>query len=279
MNENNSGQVTRRIFSILEAFTIEEPALSALELSRRLELPRSTVHRLLATLLEEGYIDQDPDTLKYHLGLKLLRLSHIVMNQLKLEQTAYPLMQQLASQTNANTYLGVLDQKEGVILYLTAVSSLLPITVVGVRAPIHSTALGKAVSAYLSERWLEKILSVAGMEAITPRTITNRAQLKAHLAEVRRRGYAIDEEESLPGMCCLAAPVQHHAGNVVSAVSVSAPTYIFTQERRPEIARMVCACANAISRALGCPENLLISYSGDLPSRTLSVGREEVTSG
>src|SRR4029079_4765206 len=140
------------------------------------------VHRLLATLIEEGYIDQDPDTLKYRLGLKLLRLSHIVMNQLKIEQTASPLMQQLAAQTGANSYLGVLDHKEGVILYLTAVSSFLPVTVAGLRAPLHSTALGKALSAYLSEALLDKVLSLKGMEALTPHTIMDRTQLKAHLA-------------------------------------------------------------------------------------------------
>lgn len=261
MSENNSGQVARRIFSILEAFSVEEPELSALELSRRLEIPRSTVHRLLSTLIQEGYIDQDPNTLKYRLGLKLLRLSHVVSNQLKLEQTANPFMRELSGKLNANSYLGVLDHTEGTVIYLSAVGPSIPIASIGLRAPVHSTALGKALIAYLPQTLLDRLPMLLRMPASTPHTITDAARLKEHLAITRRRGYATDEEESIIGVHCVAAPVQHYSGNVVAAISVSAPSYHFTRARIPEIARYVCECTNAVSRALGCPEEMLIRWA------------------
>jgi DNA-binding IclR family transcriptional regulator len=262
---DNSIQVLNRALRLLESFSAVQPEQSFTELHLKLGLPKATVHRLLATLSNEGYVVQDPNSQKYYLSHKVLHLASAAAGRFRLDQIADPMLRQLAAETGGDAHLAVLDKEEGIVVYLETVSPVLPLTTVGTRAHVHSSALGKVLMAYQPEAQIEAILHRVEMPAFTPRTIVDPLAFKAHLEIVRQAGYAIDDEEQKLGWSCFAAPIQDHRGSVVAAISVSGPAYHFSSERLPQLAWQVCATTNSVSRALGCAEDRLIRYAGETP--------------
>lgn len=254
-------QVIRRTLRLLECFSAEEPSLTLTQLCRKLELPKSTVHRLLAGLLEEGYLVLDPDTLKYHVSLKVLHLARAAVSQLSIEEAADLCLHQIVAASGGTANLAILHKAEGMVLYLKTISPNLPLSNVGRLGHVHSTALGKVFAAFLPEPMVDQILVQHGMPASTPQTITDASDFKTHLRRVRQRGYAVDDQEANPGFFCIGAPVQDHTGQVVAAISTTVPAYSLTGERLEELANLVCDKANSISRGLGCPEPQIIRFT------------------
>lgn len=265
---DNGMQVVRRVLRLLECFTPEKPELSLTDLYRLLNLPKSTVHRLLSFLLQEGYVILNPDTLKYHISLKVLRLANAAVSQLEIEQAADVYLRELVLETGGNANLAILHKADGMVLYLKTISPDMMLSNIGRRSHIHSTALGKVLAAFEPERVVDRIIRTLGMPAFTPHTITDPNVFKEHLALVRQCGYAVDDQEAHPGWFCVAAPIQDVSGNVVAAISTAGPLFHYTHEKIPKIAFTVCEKANRISRMLGCSEDKLIRYCGDIPAIT-----------
>lgn len=240
-----------KAIKILELFSAAEPRLSLAEISRRLKMPKSTAHNLLATLHAEGFIERVDGEL-YALGAKPLALTQHMRVSVELRDPAAPVLRQLADASRESVYLTV---REGdAALYIYAVESphrLLARTAVGERAMLHCTSVGKAMLAWLSEEEVAAIVARTGLPAYTATTITNAAALAAELAATRARGYSRDAGEHEEGTFCLGAPILDARGTPFAACSVSGPDPAILGERQPKLAAAVVAAAQSISRLMG----------------------------
>ena len=250
----SGAQVVDRVIDILEAFEWLGPQLGVSEISRALNLKKATTHRLLASLRRREIVAQDPITRRYHLGMRLWQLGMLALNQVDWIDRARPYLRQLRDETGETTHLAILD--DGQVLYIDKVESehsLRMPSQVGRRLPAHCTGVGKALLAHLSSAELASVIEQRGLAEFTPRTITERHTLVSELAEVRDRGYAVDDEEIEPGLRCIAAAVRGHGGEVVGAISIAGPS---SRLHRDDVARhadRVVSAARQISQALGAP--------------------------
>lgn len=231
---------------------MEEPDLTATEIARRLKLNVTTIHRILGQLDSLGYVQKDPRTKEYRLGLKCLELGGAVLNQMDLPEIARPHLHALAKQTGETVHLMIPDQGQGV--YVAKVESRRNIKMVsriGRRSYLHCTALGKAILAYTPEEEVDRIIERHGLPRFTSKTLTNSMLLKGELIQVRQQGYAVDDEEEEVGVRCVGAPIFDHRGVVAGAVSVAGLVLHISWERIEELAPKVKAAAHAISTELG----------------------------
>lgn len=238
---------------ILESLAEEgQPSLTLTELSRRLHLHVSTVHRLMVNLLRQGFVEQNPAAGGYQLGYRVLRMGLKVLDRLDYRRVAQPLLRDLNQQTQETVHLAILQ--DDCAISIEKFGSLQPVGLdarLGGQMPLHCTGVGKTLLAYQSEETLARLSKSPGFERFTPRTLTTLPQLKKELERVRERGYAVDYEEAVEGLRCVAGPVFDHAGRVVAAFSVAGPASRLTSERIPDIARLVCETSREISYRLG----------------------------
>jgi DNA-binding IclR family transcriptional regulator len=241
-----------RALQILERVSLAKNGIGVTELATDLKMYKSTIHRVLTTLANLGYIQQDPETERYRLGYKLLEISSRLLNSLDLRREAMPFLQQLADLTNEVVHLVVLNK--GQVVYIEKVEGSETIRMhsrVGNLAPVHCTGVGKAILAYLPEEQVREIIRLYGLKPHTPNTLSTLEDLLADLKLIRDRGYALDLEENEMGITCVAAPIFDHSGAVVAAISVSAPTIRMQKERLEQLAKVVPEVGFKISSRLG----------------------------
>lgn len=241
-----------RAIQILEVLGNNPSGMGVSELSRVVNLPKSTVHRILDTLLQKGYVEKNSEKEKYKLGLKIVELSNKILANMELRSEARPYLEELMNYVNEVVHLCVL--RDGEMVYIDKVECPNPIRMysqIGRRIPVHCTAVGKATLAFLPKDEVIKILEMKGMPRKTQNTITDLQQLLNHLEEVRRLGYAVDDIEHEEGIRCVAAPIFDGTGQVVAAISVAGPDFRITIERIPELADKVRKVAQKISQRLG----------------------------
>jgi IclR family acetate operon transcriptional repressor len=237
---------------ILDVLASENDGLGVTEISRRVSADKSVVHRTLSLLMLHDYVEQDPISRKYVLGFKVMELAGKRLRSIDLFSVAKPVLKDVVRQTGEIAVLAVLigdvlaylDKEEGP--QAVHISSGL-----GQPIPLHSTASGKAILAHVPEEELFRLFREKGLPAITEKTITNFLDFKAHLGEVRAQGYAIDDEETYPGIRCVAAPIRNHRGLVVASLSISGPTHRITEANVTVYADMTFAAASRISAKLG----------------------------
>jgi IclR family acetate operon transcriptional repressor len=245
--------------SLLKALAIleflaegDQSGYTLTQLSRGLRLHVSTVHRLLVNLLRQGFVEQDGATGSYQLSFQVLRMGLKVLARLDFRRVAEPLLRQLNRQTQETVQLAILRGDK--VVPIEKFGSLQPVGLdapLGGILPLHSTGVGKAILAYQEDEFLKRLAVSPGLERYTPHTITMIAQLKKELAKVREEGYSIDNEETVEGLRCVAAPVFDHSGNVVASFSVAGPATRLVPARLPAIARWVRETSRQISFRLG----------------------------
>jgi len=221
---NNQVGAVRKALEILCQFDAARPALTVSDLSRSLKIPKSTVHNLLRTLEHLDFLKQDPSDRSYRLGPRVFELGLVYSNRTSLTSVAYPHMQKLAEATNETVKVGV--SSSGDVVIVAAIESRFELHTrgdEGVRAPLHSTGLGKAILSTLDNRAVREAVAPRGLPAITPHTITDLDILLAELEKTRKRQYALDIEENEQGVVCAAAPIANPAHGITAALSVSAP--------------------------------------------------------
>lgn len=241
-----------RGLEILEFLMKSGREVSSSEFAEHLGVDRSTAYRLVSTLAERGFVEQDSETKKYVLGPKLLQLSGALLKRLEVRQRAKPFLRELSLRTGESSHLtGVTSSG---VVYIDTEASQARIAVrtdIGMEAPIHCTATGKSVAAYLPEDELDELIRLRGLHAYTPRTITSVGMLKAHLAMVAERGYAVDDEEFDLGIRCVAAPIRSFRNEVVGSIGISGSIVTMTLEKIGEVSPIVVETAERISRNLG----------------------------
>jgi len=238
--------------SILETLGTAQP-MSLTELSKKLGLGKSSVYRLLVTLVLRGYIEKDPSSDRYQLTYRLFAVGSRAAEQLGLREIAQPIMDRLASQTGETVNLGVLDGFRTVSIHLVESAHPLRIhmRIGGVSA--HATSTGKILLAALPPEELARRLAGHRLASLTSRTIKNRSALQAELRRVHQQGYAVDDEECSEGLRCVGAPIYDHRGAVVAALSVVAPCHRLPRSALVATIEMVQGAAREISRRLGVP--------------------------
>jgi len=246
-------QSVRRAISALEAIS-DAGELGVSELGRRLEVHKATASRLVATLAERGLLERDPLTERYRLGFGLIRLAGAAMAGLDIVRVAHPLLEELAERTHETVNLGVLATDSVVYIdQVTGTRSIVAVSWVGRRTPLHCSSNGKVLLAHMDPVAREAAID-GHLEAMTPRTITDPAALAKQLDEVARRGYAQTVEELEEGLNAVAAPIRQADGEVAAALSVSGPAFRMRPMDLPRIARTVMDAADGISRRLGYVE-------------------------
>ena len=255
MTQGNMVQSVERAMKILEALEGEADGLGVTELSRRIKLHKSTVHRLLSTLLSLGYVEQNNENEKYRLGMKLLYLGSAILERMDLRHEAYIFLKELSRDVNEAVHLVIPDGHSA--LYVDKINGNKTIRMhsqIGRRVPMHASAVGKCMLAYADEDFVEEVFQT-GLRKYTQNTITDPEKLREHLQQVRGQGYAVDDEENEGGIRCVGAPIFNYTGKVIGAVSVSGPTVTVLPERIEEIAEKLRACAYKISERMGWKPN------------------------
>jgi DNA-binding IclR family transcriptional regulator len=242
----NPVSTTRKSIRILEALKASGGA-GTTELATTLGMSKSTVHSHLSTLESEGFLIRDDDG-TYRLGLRFLDFGGYTRNGMQLFKRAEPEINRMAERTGELANLMIEENGWGFYLYRSKGDQAVDLnTYAGLRTHLHVTALGKAILAHLPRDRVEEIVDSHGLPKETADTVTSRDALFEQLADVRERGYAVDDEETLEGVRCVAAPVKASDGRVLGSISVSAPTSRMQGERfTDEIPDLVRSAANVI---------------------------------
>jgi DNA-binding IclR family transcriptional regulator len=239
-----------KVMRVLGTFSRTSRALSLAEICQRTGYPKSTTHRLLASMREAGLLDQDKNRDRYRLGLKLYELGNTVLANMDLHREARPYVEALGRLTDQIVHLAVFDGRHAVVIgksesQIDATSSAFLES-----APAHCTSVGKAILAFQDDDVLDTFLA-DGLARFTDTTITNPLALKEELALTRSRGYSVDQAEHQPGLHCVGAPIRDLSGRVFAAISVSGPAWKMPLSDVGRVAKIVIHHADAVSRALG----------------------------
>jgi DNA-binding IclR family transcriptional regulator len=250
-NEERSGlRSVARAMDALELIA-ENGELGVSELGRRLDVHKATASRLIATLAEPGLVERDPTSGKFRLGFGLIRLAGAAMAGLDLVRTAHPILEELADRIRETVNLGVLSGDS--VVYVDQVAgarSIVAISWVGRRTPLHCTSNGKVLLAHMDAKERDRYFA-RPLERATEHSVVDRAELEEQLRHVVRRGHAQTLEELEEGLNAVAAPVRQADGKVIAALGVSGPAFRMHAMDLPRIARITIDAAIGISRRLG----------------------------
>ncbi|MDK1473940.1 IclR family transcriptional regulator [Streptomyces sp. 549] len=245
-----------RALDILELFLEGDGTRSAPEITRCLQLPRTTVHELVTTLTARSYLAPEPGSPgRYRLGVRTYQLGSRYAEQLDLAREGHQVARSVADTCGETVHVAVLEHAD--VLYVAKVDSTHAVRMVsaaGRRLPAHCTAVGKMLLASLPPQELDARLPGPDgppLTALTAHSLTSPEELREALAEAARRGIAVEERESNPDVSCVAAPVRDATGEVVAALSVSVPTVRWTAQRRKELEDLVVRGAGELSERLG----------------------------
>ncbi len=240
-------RAVERAMAILSAFDGQHTTLGVSEIAQTTGLHKATAHRILMTLYYGGFLERTPDGERFRPGLRLVELGLAALRGLDFRRAAFPYMQQLMERFQENCTLSIFDR--GQMLYVEVVHCERSLTIaarVGRHLPVHCTASGKALLAFLPPETVEPLLNEP-LAAFTENTITSPDCLREELKAIRQRGYAIADEEFEAGIWAISAPIRTVDGRVIAAMSIAFPTNRLKRERIPEIVLALTEAANAVS--------------------------------
>jgi DNA-binding IclR family transcriptional regulator len=238
------------IFSILGGSQGEEYGIT--EIATRMNLNKSTVYGLINTLVSRGYVEQNKETKRYRLGIKLFEMGSLVQRRMDVRAEARPYCQELSEKYQSTVHLAAFYDYE--IVYIDKVDSpdaVVQYSQIGRRAPMYCTGVGKAILANLSLEEREIFFQTIPLRSFTAHTIIDQEELDRELAHIRACGYAVDNEEIQPGLRCVAAPIFDYQSHPTAAISVSKHLNSLTIDMQILIARDIVGIARQISYRLG----------------------------
>ncbi|ELZ96281.1 MULTISPECIES: HTH-type transcriptional regulator XacR [Haloferax] len=245
MDAKHPVRTTEKTLALVEEL-MEKGPCGVTELASDLQMGKSAVHNHLTTLQKHGYVLKDGDD--YRVGLKFLEVGGHSRKSMEVYQIAEPEVKSLAADTGELANLLVEEQGMGVYLMRAKGDDAVDLdTYAGLRTNLHTTALGKAILANLPESRVDEIIERHGLEQKTPKSIGTRQELFEVLEAVRERGYAIDDGERLEGLRCIAAPIKSSSGEVLGAISVSAPaSRVSDEDLHGALPERVLSAANVV---------------------------------
>ena len=255
---SKTNQSVEKVLQIIEVMADSKGPLRLQDIAQRTEIPAATALRLVNTLVEKGYAFQDQNTLRYGLTLQLARIGSQIRGQISLRDCARPIMEQLAAHCREACCLAVEENAQ--VVYIELVDGpdniLRIMQYIGKRAPMYCTGIGKLLLLNKSEQEIRQLLERTGMKRYTDNTLTTPEALLRELEQVRRQGWAMDNEECELGARCVAASVRDYTGRIIGGISISGPTTRLTMESLSETAQAVKRAGDQISRQMGWqPQN------------------------
>jgi len=252
-----SVQTLDRAFDILELLSRERHGLTLTEISNRVGLNKSTVHRILASLRERGYVEKYEDGKTYRLGLEFIELSSLYLNSLELKTEAQPILNRLSRQTDQTAFMAIMQDRD--VVYIDKIEtfhSLRRYKIIGQRRPLHTTSLGKALLSGLSDLEISRLYDGHEFERLTENTIDNLPALLKEVELTRKRGWAFDDHENEVGTICVGAPVYDYRNMVIAAVSIAWEADAHPGVDVKQLAGAVVEAAQEISRRMGYRWNI-----------------------
>ncbi len=244
-------QSVDRAVSVLEILAQRGEA-GVSEVAAEIDVHKSTAFRLLGALEARGLVEQSSERGKYRLGFGIVRLAGAVTGRIDIAEQGRPICERLAAELEETVNIAVLESHYAINLcQVRGPGAVTAHNWVGQLTPLHATSSGKLLLAQLPAKRRNALLKEAGLEKLTPHTLTSKARLEKSLDEARERGYAISVEEFELGLHAMAAPIHGRDGDVAAAVSASGPAYRFTVERMREVAPVLLKGAQEISHRLG----------------------------
>ncbi len=250
MGKTKNIQSLERAFAILELFEETNKKMSVKEISLALGLSKSTVFGLINTLSNLGYLMQDSETLKYSLGYKILALGSAVSSNDILANVADKCLQAVSDKFQETTLCVI--EENGYVVYIgknESSSSIVLKTKIGTKKELYCTGVGKCYLAFMPGEKAEKILA-RGLESKTENTITDMDKMRMELNEIRKKGYAVDNEEYEIGISCVAVPVFNKSGDIISAISLTGPVFRIKKLDLDVVAASLKEAADNISKNL-----------------------------
>ncbi|MEQ1473423.1 MAG: IclR family transcriptional regulator [Candidatus Acidiferrum sp.] len=245
----------QRGLDLLKLFAGAENGLSPSVVTKLSHLPVSTVHRFLTNLQASGFLSSD-NTGVYHLGIACITLGHAARGKLDVRRASLPYLQELNRQTRETVHLTVRNALSAV--YVEKLDSLEPLRIhsrIGASVPLHCTAVGKILLAYLPAAEQAAVLNELVLRRFTENTVSNLQELQTQLSRVRRDGFACDLEEHESHIRCVAAPIWDHTGAVNASLSITGPAVRMATARIKQIASLISAAGKKISVELGYIES------------------------
>jgi DNA-binding IclR family transcriptional regulator len=242
-------QSVDKALAILKEFSASEPQLGVSELGRRLGMTKSTVHRLVGSLVKSGLAKQDPNNRQYMLAWETAQLGYTAIYSVPLLRTAFPYLHYLAQQAQETVYMAMRKGDEAYPVLHVLSPTLREQLGWYRRIPLHSTSTGKVLLAYAEDSVMRRVLA-KGLPAATEHTITDPVQLRQELGRVREQGFATGFEEEQYGVNGIAVPVRDPDGSVVAAVSVAGPAYSLTHDKANGALEQLRAIAGEIAQKL-----------------------------
>ena len=245
-------QSVDRTLTLLEVLSDYSDGLGITEISDLVGLHKSTVHRLLSTLIYKGYVVQDEESSKYKITFKLFELGSKKVHKLDLLKISRPYTKMLMESVNEVVHLIIREETD--IVYIDKVEANNTISMasrIGKRNPLYCTATGKAILAFLPEDEVLKVWNSSKIVKLTKNTNIDFILFKKELQEVKKNGYAIDDEENEMGVKCVGAPIFNMSGDVVAAISVTGPVTRITNDKIDFISKEVIKTTNLISKEMG----------------------------
>lgn len=252
MKEQNV-QILDRVMDIIELLSTSTQGMGVTEIGNKLKLHKSTVHRLINSLARRGYIEKDPKTSLYKIGLKFVEISSLHLHQLELKTEATPFMHRLAEVTKQVSHLAILDESDVVYIEkVDIVQSIRLYSQIGKRIPVYCSALGKVLLSSESIEKQRQVLDSIKLKSFTENTITDRMALEIELYKTKQMGWAVDNEEHEEGVRCIAAPVRDFTGKVIAALSISGDKNSINIVKHEYLVKSVIEAAEGISKCMGC---------------------------
>lgn len=244
-------QIIDRISELLDILAPEKDGCSVSEISERMKLSPSSVHRMLTSLRNIGYVVQDSDTKKYKIGLKILTLAVRQLNHYDIRSASIDHMEELSRKTDNLVFLSVYQNNLVVCIETVELTSSMKFYVnIGSEMPINAAAAAQAIFAFKSDEEVDEILNHDKFKKYTDRTITSPEQLKDKLLEVRKNGYAICDRELEEGVIAISAPIRDFSNRVVGSLTLTG--IINENSINQSLIDDVVSSADQISRELGC---------------------------
>jgi IclR family pca regulon transcriptional regulator len=257
LGSTGTSQSLERGLAILSSFHSDRPLLGVSELSRDLDLSRSTAHRYVSTLAKLGYLQQDPESKRYRLGPKVLDLGFSALNSMDLLEISAPYLRRLSDETQRTVNLAILDGIDVVYIerYRTPQQGQREIDLnlhVGARLPAYCTAMGKAILAFLPEDRLAELIERIDFAPRGPNTLTNARAFRTELEKIRATGISVNDEELAYGLRSIAAPIHSHSGEVLAALNLAVHrTIVSMDELIARFGPAVTKTAHDISLSMG----------------------------
>lgn len=246
----------QKAISIVEAFNLHKPSLNLSEICKETGLNKSTTFRLLRTLQQNGWINKDEASGRYTIGIKMFKLGSVALEQKHLGESINKRLLDLTQELQETAHVSVINDDQ--LLYVNKVESsqsIRMVSTIGDNSPLHCTAMGKVLLAFMPEERARAIIDKVGVKRYTPNTKVGMEEIFGELRLVRARGYAIHDGEYENGVCCVGAPIRNFSEEVIAAISVSGPSYRMKAKGLEMYIEPVMRTAKLISQDLGYKGN------------------------